>query len=183
VKTAFQTIEAKIARRWLNPTPVVLLDSTILPTNDDNKSVEGAVQYNIERLGFMLRAPLVTAITSIVWTVSAPIWVFMPKSRTCHISIKALQQQYNDRIVQPWLEGLSKEGEKSLLGVIKLSSDAARGTLNSALEREEIRYTRELETKKKPLDDTTVDNLVTAFVNLLAAEEALQELYGRIGRK
>jgi len=39
---------------------------------------------------------------------------------------------------------------------------------------EDIRYARELETKKNPLDETTVGNLVTAFVNLLAAEEALQ---------
>jgi len=48
---------------------------------------------------------------------------------------------------------------------------------------EGIRYTRYLQTRQKRLDDTIVDNLVTAFVNLLSVEAALYELKGRIGQR
>ena len=97
--------------------------------------------------------------------------------------MKAIKEQYNQMIVHPWLESLNKEGEESLLGIIGLSSRAAKDILNGALEREESRFTREWQTKNQPLDDRIVDNLVTAFVNLLAAEAALHELKWRIGQK
>ena len=195
-EAAFQTIEAKIARWWFNPASKSeqssegerpsftdrdsnhVVDSP--PTlRDDDDEVEEAAGSSIEQLGFMLRAPL-TAVTSIVWTVNAPTWVFIPQSHTYHLPMKEIQQQYKDMIVQPWLESLNKEGEKTLLGTISLTSSAAKGILDRILEREAIRYTRESETEQKPLDDMVVDNLVTASVNLLAAEEALQELNRRM---
>lgn len=154
---------------------------TLFRLQDDEK-VEEAVRSSVERLGFMLRAPLTVA-TSITWTVGAPIWVFMPQSLTYHLPMKTVQQRYDDEIVKPWLKQLSDEGEKTLLGIIDIISKAVKGTLDSALEREEIRYAREMETKKKPLDSAAVDNLVTAFMNLLAAEKALKELNGRISKK
>jgi len=94
-----------------------------------------------------------------------------------------LQQQYNNKIVQPWLESLSKEGEGSLLGAIKLCSDGVRSTLDSALEKEQLRFDRELKAKEQPPEDATVDNLVTSFVNLVAAEEALLGLKRAVGQK
>jgi len=191
-KTAFQAIEAQIARLWLSPPTseddlsASDPDCQVGPgdaehyTDEDDK-VEAAARSTVNSLGFMLRAPI-TVMATITWTLGAPVWVFMRESRTYHLSIEVIHQQYKDQIVQPWLESLNKEGEKTLLGIIRLSSDAARDSLNSALEREETRYQRELEnkSKQKPLDQEVVENLVAAYVNLLAAEEALQELSGRI---
>jgi len=147
----------------------------------DDDEVEEVARRSINQLGFMLRAPL-TAATSIAWAVSAPVWLVKSQSLTC-LSIKGTQQAYKNKIVQPWLESLSNEGEKSLRGIIELSSKAARDALSGKIQTEDTRYARELETKKKPLDETTVSHLVTAFVNLLAAEEALQGLNGIIGQR
>jgi hypothetical protein len=148
-------------------------------TSEDSK-VEAATRRTVDSLGFMLRAPI-TVMTTITWTLGAPFWVFIPKSRTYHLTMDVIHQQYQIQIVQPWLESMNKEGERTLLGIIGLSSNAARDSLNSALKKEETRYQRELEAKQKPLNQEVVENLVTAYVNLLAAEEALQELNGRIG--
>ena len=146
---------------------------------DDDGNVEAAARSAIDRLGFILRAPI-TVMTAITWTLGAAFWVFTPKTRTYHLALDKIHQQYKARIVQPWLESLNKEGERTLLGTIDLSSNAARNSLNIALEREQKRYQRELETKQKPIDQEAVEHLVAAYVNLLAAEEALQELHGRI---
>ena len=185
-KTAFQTIESQIARLWLSPPSEVDGPShqggpgDTQHSTDEDGNVEAAARNAIDGLGFMLRAPI-TVVTTITWTLGAPFWVFMPKSRTYHLALEGIHQQYKAQIVQPWLESLNKEGERTLLGTINLSSDAARDSLNSALERERTRYQRELETKQNPVDQEAVDHLVAAYVNLLAAEEALQELHGRIG--
>jgi len=110
---------------------------------------------------------------TVTWTLGAPFWTY-------HLELDGIHQQYKAQIVQPWLESLNKEGVRTLLGTIDLSSNAAKNCLNSALERERTRYERDLETKKKPPDQEAVEHLVAAYVNLLAAEEALQELNGRI---
>jgi len=190
-KTAFQTIEAQIARLWLSPpseddqvdsksdTDRLVAAEDTQHFTDEDSNVEAAARRTIDGLGFMLRAPI-TVMVTITWTLGAPVWVFMSKSRTYHLDMDVIHQQYKDQIVQPWLESLNSEGERTLLGVIRLSSNAARDSLNSALEREGTRYQRELETKQKPLDQEVVEHLVAAYVNLLAAEEALQELSGRI---
>ena len=91
-----------------------------------------------------------------------------------------ISQQYKAQIVQPWIESLNEEGERTLLGTIRLGFNAVRDSLNSALEREKARYQREIENKQQPLDEETVSLLVASYMNLLAAEEALQELNGRI---
>jgi len=194
-KTAFQKIEATLARLWLDPAsndgelPGGELPSSSInqdnndtgggslpysPLRDYGDEVEEAARRSIEQLGFMLRAPL-TAVASFAWAFGAPVWAFMPESRTYHLSMDMIQQEYKSKIVEPWLEDLNKEGEGTLIGVIRLSSKAAKDTVDSALEREATRYNETSGT-----DDTTVDNLVTTFVNLLAAEEALQELQGRL---
>ena len=101
-------------------------------------------------------------------------------SRKYDLDLDIIRQQYKAQIVQPWIESLNREGERTLLGTIGLSSNAARESLNSALEREKARYQREIENKQQPLDEETVELLVAVYVNLLAAEEALQELNGKI---
>jgi hypothetical protein len=139
---------------------------------DEDSNVETGARRTIDDLGFMLRGPI-TVMKTITWTFGA-------KPRTYHLAMDVIHQEYKIQIVQPWLESLSQEGERTLLGSIRLSSNAARDSLNNALEREEARYQRELEYKQKPLDQEVVEHLVAAHVNLLAAEEALQELSGRI---
>jgi hypothetical protein len=193
-KSAFQTIEAQIARPWLSPPSEVGQVVSRSDANhqgdpgdpqrftDEDGNIEAAARCAIDGLGFMLRAPI-TIMTTVTWTLGAPYWVFIPKSRTYHLALDTIHQQYKAQIVQPWLESLNKEGERTLLGTIRLSSNAARDSLNSALEREQTRYERELKTKQKPVDEKAVENLVAAYVNLLAAEEALQELNGRIGQQ
>ena len=146
---------------------------------DEDTNVEAAAQRAIDSLGFMLREST-TVMATITWTLGAPFWVFMPDSHTYHLKLDVIRQQYKAQIVQPWIESLSKEGERTLLGTIHLSSNAARDSLNSALEREKARYQREVENKQQPLDEETVGHLVAVYVNLLAAEEALQELNERI---
>ena len=146
---------------------------------DEDANVEAAAQRAIDSLGFMLRAST-TVMTTITWTLGAPFWVVMPHSHTYLLEMDVIRQQYKTQIVQPWIESLNKEGERTLLGTIGLSSNTARESLNSALEREKARYQREVENKQQPLGEETVGQLVAAYVNLLAAEEALQELNGRI---
>ena len=146
---------------------------------DEDANVEAAAQRAINSLGFMLRVST-TVMTTVTWTLGAPFWVFMPHVPTYDLELDIICQQYKTQIVQPWLESLNKEGERTLLGTIGLGSNAARESLNSALEREKARYQREIENKQQPLDEETVGFLVAEYVNLLAAEEALQELNGRI---
>ena len=190
-KTVSQTIEAQISRLWLSraseedqvasgsgPEHQGEPGNTQHFTNKDT-NVEAAARRAIDRLGIMLRAPI-TVMTTVTWTLMAPFWVFMPHSRTYHLDLDVVRQKYKAQIVQPWLESLNKEGETTLLGVAHLSSNAARDSLNSVLVRERARYQREIENKQQPLDEETVEHLVAAYVNLLAAEEALQELNGRI---
>ena len=190
-KTAFQTIEAQIARLLLSPpSEEDQVASGSIPTlqgepgdtrqfTNEDTNVEAAARRAIDGLGFMLRAPI-TVMTTVTWTLGPPFWVFVSRSRTYHLDLDVIRQQYKAQIVQPWLESLNKEGERTLLGTIRLSSNAARESLNSALVREKARYQREIENKQQPLDEETVGHLVAAYVNLLAAEEALQELNGRI---
>ena len=194
-KTAFQSIEAKIARWWLNPTsnhkqmpgeqlPYAPIDQGSNDAGDESPThppfrgyrdeVEEAALNSVEQLGFMLRAPL-TAIASIAWAFGTPIWALMTKSHTYHLPMAVLQQHYKDELVTPWLEGLNEEGEASLIGVIHLTSREVRAIVNGELEKENVRYSKRSETLKS-LDKVTVENLVMASVNLLAAEEALQEL-------
>ena len=101
-------------------------------------------------------------------------------ARKYHLDVDVITQQYKTQIVQPWIESLNEQGERTLLGTIRLGFTAARDCLNNALEREKARYQREIENMKQPLDEEAAGRQVAAFVNLLAAEEALQELYGRI---
>ena len=101
-------------------------------------------------------------------------------SRKYDLDVDVVTKQYKDQIVQPWLESLNKEGERTLLGTIRLGFNAARDSLHSALEREKARYQRAVENMQQPLYEETVGHLIATYVNLLAAEEALQELNGRI---
>jgi len=176
-QTAFRAIEEKLARPWLGPSSPITSNGEY--ESDQGDDAEAAVQRSINELGFTLRAPI-TALASVPFVFGLPIWPWMVHSRAYHLGMDVIHDRYKDEIVDPWIRSLKEEGEKSLIGTIELSSKVAKDVVTSALEREDNRYKRELEGKNKPLAQGTVRNLIAMYGNLVAAEEALKELFARI---
>ena len=172
--TAFRAIEVRIARPWLGHGTPIPSDGE--PDSDLEDDAEVAVQQSISDLGFMLRAPI-TALATVPFVFGLPIWPWIIHSRAYHLGMDVIHSRYKDEIVDPWIQSLNEEGEKSLIGTIELSSKVAKELVTSALEREDDRYKRELEGKTKPVDQGTVNRLIAIYGNLIAAEEALKELF------
>ena len=86
-----------------------------------------------------------------------------------------LYTRYKDEIIDPWIRGLTDEGEKSVIGIIKFNSKVAKTLIASGRERAEKRYKREPGAKEE-----TVAHLIAIYGNLVAANEALRELYARL---
>ena len=178
-QTVFRAIEEKLARRWLGPgSPIMNDDESESDLGDD---AEAAGQRSIDELGFMLRAPI-TVLATVPFVFGLPIWPWMVQSRAraYHLEMDVIHNRYRDEIVDPWIRSLKEEGEKSLIGTIEFSSKVAKDLVTSALEREDNRYKRELEGKNKPVDQGTVQHLIAIYGNLVAAEEALRELFARV---
>ena len=173
--TAFRAIEERTARPWLDPGT----STTNLNEPDPGDDVEAAVQQSFDELGFMLRAPT-TVPATVPFVFGLPIWPWTIHSQAYHLGMDVIHSRYKDEIVDPWIRGLKEEGEKSLIGTIKVSSEVAKDLVTSALEREEKRYKRELEGKYQPVDQGTVQYLISMYGNLVAAEEALRELFIRV---
>ena len=176
-QTVFRAIEEKLARPWLG--------SVRLATNGDkseevdNGDVEEVAQRSINDLGFMLRAPI-AVLATVPFVFGLPIWPWMVHSRAYHLEMDVIHNRYKDEIINPWIRSLKEEGEKSLIGTIKLSSQVAKELVTSALAREDQRYNRELDGKNKPMDQGTVQHLITGYGNLVAAEAALTALVAHI---
>ena len=102
------------------------------------------------------------------------------RTRAYHLGTDFIHNQYKDEIVDPWIRSLKEEGEKSVIGTIESSSKVAKDLWTSALEREDNRYKRELEKKDKPMDQEKVKRLIALYGNLVAAEQALRELFIRV---
>ena len=176
-QTAFRAIEEKLARPWLgHGSPVTSDGGSEFDQGDDAKAV---VKRSIDELGFMLRAPI-TMLATVPFVFGLPIWPWMVHSRAYHLGMDVIHDRYRDEIVDPWIRSLKGEGEKSLIGTIEFSSKVAKELVTSALEREDNRYKRELEGKNKPMDQGTVQHLIAIYGNLVAAEEALRELFARV---
>ena len=176
-KTAFRAIEERLARSWL--------DCVNPATNYDTLEVfeSGLVELDVQRsindLGFMFRAQI-ALLATMPFVLGLPIWPWMVHSRAYHLDMDAIYNRYKDEIINPWIRSLKEEGEKSLIGTIKLSSQVAKDLVSSALEREDKRYNRELEEKNKPMDQGVAQHLILVYGNLVAAEAALMELVVRI---
>ena len=173
--TAFRAIEERIARPWLGSGT----STTRNNESDLGDDAEVAVQQSFDKLGFMLRAPI-TMLATVPFVFGLPIWPWMVYSQAYHLDIGFIYSRYKDEIVDPWIRSLKEEGEKSLIGTIEVSSKVAKDLVTSALEREDNRYERELEGKGKPVDKRTVQYLISIYGNLVAAEEALKELFIRV---
>jgi hypothetical protein len=99
-------------------------------------------------------------------------------NRQYRVEIEPLQDRFKDEIIDPWIRKLKEQGEKSILGTIETGYKAARKLTTPALLEREERYKRELEGKKKR-DQGIVQHLTAIYRNLVAAEEALRELFIR----
>ena len=167
IQTAFRAIEKRIARARLGAgTPAASHSKS-----DMEDDTEIAAQRTIDELGFMFRAP-----NAGLGTVRSVLGL-MGHSQAYHLGMDVIHERYKDEIVDPWIKSLKEEGEKSLIGTIEFSSKVAKDLVTSALEREDNRYIRELEEKHKPVDQETVQRLIAIYGNLVAAEEALRELF------
>ena len=101
-------------------------------------------------------------------------------SREYSIEMDALQERFKDDIVDPWIRKLKEEGEIALFGTIGKSFTSAKDRMTSALREKELRCKRELK-KREVLDgEEAVERLTAVYSNLLAAEEALGELFARV---
>jgi hypothetical protein len=174
-QTAFRAIEERVARPWLGSGAPVPSDSDS-EMGDDG---EVAAQRSIDELGFMLRAPI-TVLATVPFVFGLAIWPWMVYSRAYHLGMDVIYNRYKDEIIDPWIRSLKEEGEKSLIGTIEISSKVAKDLVTSALAREDNRYKRELDGKNKPVDQGTVQHLIAIYGNLVAAEEALRELFLRV---
>ena len=179
-QTVFRAIEERLARPWIG---------SVRPATNGSKSeavddgdVEVAVQRSIDDLGFMLRAPI-AVLATVPFVFGLPIWPWMVHARAYHLEMDIINNRYKDMIVSPWIRSLTEEGEKSLIGAIKLSSQVAKDLVTSAFKREDRRYSRELDGKNKPMDQGAVQHLITVYGNLLAAEAALSALVVHIKEK
>jgi hypothetical protein len=114
-------------------------------------------------------------ITSRPWS-----WTWTGFRRQYSIDIDTLHDRFKGEIIDPWIKKLKEEGEKSLIGTIETSYLTAKNLMTSALEREDRRFERELEGKRRPVDQGAVQHLIAIYGNLVAAEEALRELFIRI---
>ena len=75
---------------------------------------------------------------------------------------------------------MKEEGEATLLGTTGTSLMAATDWLTSALLIRTDRCNQELDYKNRLVGETRVERLTAMYSNLLAAEEALKELFARV---
>ena len=130
----------------------------------------------------MIRAPI-AVLATVPFVFGLPIWPWLVHSRAFHLDMDVVHNRYKDEIISPWIRSLTEEGEKSLIGTIKLSSQVAKDLVTSALARENQRYSRELDGKNKHVDQGAVQHLITDYGNLVAAEAALTTLVVHIKEK
>jgi hypothetical protein len=175
-QTPFRAIESRIGRPWLGPGTHWTSDSE----SELGDDAEAAVPRSIDELGSMLRASIIVPSSTVPSVFGLPIYPWMVNSRAYHLRMDVIYNRYKDEIVDPWIRSLKEEGEKSLIRSIESSSKVAKALVTSALEREDNRYKRELEGKNKPVDQGTVQHLIAIYGNLVAAEEALRELFIRV---
>ena len=100
-------------------------------------------------------------------------------NRQYSIDIDTLHDLFKDEVIDPWIKQMKEAGEKALLGTIETRFKAAKKLMTSALAEREDRYKEELEKKDSLVMEERVECLVAIYGNLLAAEEALRELFVR----
>ena len=108
---------------------------------------------------------------------SRPLSLF---NRQYYIEIDTLHDRFKGEIIDPWIRKLKEEGEKTLSGITETSFKAAKDWMFHALAEREYRCEQELEKKVMLVGEERVERLTAMYGNLLAAEEALGELFARV---
>ena len=101
-------------------------------------------------------------------------------NRQFSIEIDTLHDRFKNEIIDPWIEKLKEEGEKTLLRISETRFKVAKGLMTSPLIEKEDRCKRELDEKEKGVGEERVEHLTAIYCNLLAAEGALEELLARV---
>ena len=101
-------------------------------------------------------------------------------SRQYIIEIDALHNRFKNDIIDPWIRKLKEEGEATLFRTIGTSFTDGKDWVTSALLKKEVRCKQELEEKERLDGEERVERLTAMYGNLLAAEEALGELFARV---
>ena len=95
-------------------------------------------------------------------------------NRQYSIEIDTLHDRFMNEVIDPWIRKLKEEGEKALLRTTQTHFMAAKDLMASALLERENQCKRELDEKD------TVGRPMAIYTNLMAAEEALRELFVRV---
>ena len=101
-------------------------------------------------------------------------------NRRYYVEIDTLYDRFKDEIIDPYIKKLKEEGEATLLGTTWTSIMAAKDWMTSALHEREDRCKQELEKKYMLVGEERVERLTAIYSNLLAAEEALKEVFARV---
>ena len=102
-------------------------------------------------------------------------------NRQFSIKIDTLHDRFKNEIIDPWIGKLKEEGEKTLLGITETRFKAAKDLMTSALAVKEEQCKQGLDEKDNVVGEERVEHLTAIYCNLLAAEEALEELFARVG--
>ncbi|PVG00635.1 hypothetical protein CPB86DRAFT_181593 [Serendipita vermifera] len=105
--------------------------------------------------------------------ISLYIWPGKAQPGAIQLPLAALENQYRDRIVTPWLRRLREEGERLLQQAIKDSDQLMQALLQKSVEREDRRFQREGAQKESRSKMGVVQHTVAMNSNLWAAESAL----------
>jgi hypothetical protein len=95
------------------------------------------------------------------------------QSGAIQVPLLALERQYREKIVNPWLRKLREEGERLLKQAIKDSDRLMQDLLQRSVEREDRRFQREGAQKATRSKMGLVQHTVAMNSNLWAAESAL----------
>ena len=101
-------------------------------------------------------------------------------NRQFSIEIDTLHDRFKNEMIDPWIKKLKEEGEETLLRTTETRFRATKTLMASALLEKENRCKRELEKKDIPIGGERMERLTAIYGNLLAAEEALRELFVRV---
>ena len=105
-------------------------------------------------------------------------------NRQYSLKIDTLHDRFKDRIIDPWIEQLKEEGEKTLLQAAEAGLKVAENLVTSALLEKEDRCKWKLEKMEQNnrAREQNIAQFTAACSNLWAAEGALTELSVRVNK-
>lgn len=87
-----------------------------------------------------------------------------------------IDKELQKRVVQPFLDALKEESEKTIRTMMSRSSEIARDAVEGTLNKEEQRYESERSQKGAPHSKAYVASVFAALCSFMAAESALSFL-------